>query len=786
MRDLKLIISELNGTHIGVLDLKESSDFGLKLTRSIASIKDISARKTTYSLDFKIPKTPNNNVLLFGMKNLNSTDKTILSKKRVRVYLEENEIERGFIKFHLSELLDTYTATFYGGNADWVDKITPYYLSDLDWSNLNEPAAGQETFTFARIDTINAGDSTNYDIVYPFIDRNNTGANSDLRPIFYVRKFFQRAFEKIGYTLTSNFLNSTFLKGDGADYKGLAFDPACVFTADETNIESTRANYSTNRILSTDNDPSLWTDAYVLGKRSAGVTTLSKLEGFFNVLIQDNGTTYNTSTGEYTVADTAYYTFDVDNSTQKYGYYLFGSWHLYNLGLVSPAVRHPPSITFYLVANNVSTTVIDGTILHKIDFNPLQANSNRLKGYANAGDVLTLWFEIDDDASGFIDASLNSPSLTNWKYSLGHAASINVFKAGKINLGDQYAINGTIPAKIKVIDLIKDFKTLFNLYFEPDFKNNTITIEPRDDYYQNIGNAENITSLIDYDSPITIDYKLPYKRNLIFSYKADSNDGYLKEWEKLNRRTYAQYTHQLGDRFDEGDTNISTSLISPTIQRFEVNSNIVSSIIRKHYEDNENIGKGINTNFNVRLFQVIRNQQFDEQGLPRRTNSPLVVTCALMEEYGNVATIDNKQLTFNGANGLVSQFWAKTIANLEDAAILSLKMKIDYYKFQSIDFSKPVFIEHPADIRGYYVYESIDNFDILKDEVRSVKLLRFKNYQPITIDTSQKTNINENTTNNQGDTPSPIFYVFDELTNPSYEIVYGVDGNGNLVPYYYI
>ena len=48
MRDLQIFILDLQGNQLGELDLTDSDDFALKLTKSLAAIQDIGRRNTSF------------------------------------------------------------------------------------------------------------------------------------------------------------------------------------------------------------------------------------------------------------------------------------------------------------------------------------------------------------------------------------------------------------------------------------------------------------------------------------------------------------------------------------------------------------------------------------------------------------------------------------------------------------------------------------------------------------------------------------------------------------------
>ena len=85
-----------NSVYLGVLELSEFSDFGLKITKSISDLSDLSKRNTSYSLDFDIPNTPNNNKVLANVKNINKYDNEV-KKLQARIYVNENFVDGGVL-----------------------------------------------------------------------------------------------------------------------------------------------------------------------------------------------------------------------------------------------------------------------------------------------------------------------------------------------------------------------------------------------------------------------------------------------------------------------------------------------------------------------------------------------------------------------------------------------------------------------------------------------------------------------------------------------------------------
>ena len=806
MQEVEIIVVEDNGTILGSLDLSRPTDFPLSLTKSIASIKDISKRKTYYSLDFNIPNTQNNNVLLMGVKQINATvdTKSILNKKRCYIKVNGNLWERGFVRFSLSTFNGDYKGTFYGGNADWVELLTEVDLNELDWSNLGEPAAGVEEYNGTRFNTINNGDSVDYDICYPYLDRNTGSSGSQFRPVLYMKKVLERMFEKIGYTINSNFLDSDFVKGDGGEFKGLVIDPAFTMTIDQNIIDQTAAKAGTTQI-NLALPASAWDTNYMIGNIATYPTVInkntSKFPNLFDNTIQDNSFLFNAATSEYTANVSGDYSLSLDLPTYQYA--MFDTQPaVYDWVSVfgTPSLgTEPPFVEVIVVKNNVSNTVIDGTILGQTTYSGAFTNSFTVDSLLIAGDTVSIWFNMVSTAAGwgflypanaYLDAT-NPFSLDFWRFRPREKTVVEFKRKNTVGLGDSFNINSHLPANVSCLDVLQDLKVLHNLYFVADPQRQEITIEPRDDFYQDISQAEDITDTIDLETEPTVDYSSKYKRNLVFRYKNDNKDGYLKKWETINLRTYGEYRHALSNRFEKGDTVFKLKHIAATGQEelSATGGGIITSRLWKNYDPIKNANLGINEEYAMRYFQVIRSQQIDDNGQPRRTASPFIVSSAVMESYANLKTINSAQLTFNGANGLFARHYAKTATNIEQLALLKIKRLMTLDQFRNLDFSRPVYISAPAEIQGYYIYESVDNFDGIEEKPVRCKLLKWRNWTGATVNTNQATNINVITQTPQGAINQPIKFIYNS-NNPNVPTsivdVADTDINNSIKPLYYI
>ena len=742
----------------GYLDLLDFTDFPLVLKKSIANISDVTARESDFSYDFEIPNNANNNSILFGMEYVSYADKSILGKQEAVIVLNGAEYQRGFVEVRASRFMDKYVCNFFGGNAEWIEEGANILVKDLDWKN------DTQNFTQSGITTVNTSGRSINDIFYPFIDRNTANDIGTYRPVFYLRNLFELFFSGIGYSIDSDFLSSKFVNGSGNN-NGLAVDLGVNFEFDESDIVDTIAKYSGTATIG---------GIYQLGANSpSGPFVRSvNLTNYYTTLVEDNNTLFTTGVG-YEAPKRGFYafTFDFRNSiAQRTQFTTFPSVQYIN----TTDINFIPLIRLVLNVNGTPTILTDINTTLQVRGRLFTASV-----FLEANDIVS--FELRDTQTR-LDTN-NFAVFNNYRFLIPNNTFNIQFKA-KIELGDTYAISQVVPKEMKAIDLISDFKFLFNLYFDADIKRKVVKIEPRnswvdvdsadvDGYYQSVGLASNWTDLIDYTNPPEIFNELNYNRDLKLRYKADNDDKWLLQWEKNNNRTYAQYIHNLGTRFPNGETVLETKLIAPSIQGRT--SNAVTSIVRQEYAPLIGVDTdqpSPNNRYAPRIGWIV-NSSFQV--------GPVVFEYSsfVMEAFDDLVVFaDSSKLTFNGTNGLFERFWSKNIRNLMNAVVVKCKVRLTKYEIKTFDFSKPVYIALPQQLAGYYAVQSIEA-NLLDDDLVNVELLTYKDYAPLTVDPSQRTNINANTQNQQ--TQPARFVLYEDDTTGQLINVLDVDDNGNFI-----
>ena len=212
---------------VGELEVSTHSEFPLSLTFSISDIRDINARKGSFSKTFKIPATKNNNQLYKSVYIVNSTSTNNLSsKKPCRILINNLYSITGLLQLKsvgLSDKPQFYSCVFYGDNVGWATAIGEKLLKDLGtdgdaWDNLKGTDTGKDlvinktgiTSTWVQDSAIYKNqNSTANDIplVYPvtsYGDFNPSGIGRTIQLLETAREYLDQSNNKVGYVGTND------------------------------------------------------------------------------------------------------------------------------------------------------------------------------------------------------------------------------------------------------------------------------------------------------------------------------------------------------------------------------------------------------------------------------------------------------------------------------------------------------------------------------------------------------------------------------------------------------
>ena len=708
---------------LGDLDLANFKDFPLALTKGIVNLDNLKARTGTFSKTFKVPNTKNNSKLLSNIDNINSKKdyRDALGRKPCVIMVDNSQNDAGFLQVSKAINKDYFELIFFGNNIDWVKSASELKLNEVTYTN------NIQTYNEVEINTANAATSDTYDHAYPYISRGGNSSNgntvvSDYKPAFYIGNLITRGLNHLGWNVSSNFLADSVIKRIIADF-------ALDFTVTEDEVSDTRVR-----------------------AQKTSANTLVPFNTGIRVDFNDDSTTpneddngiYNNITNIYTPNFTASYDLTI------------------NIGIINSNFSLIGDFTVRIVLNATSASdPFSGTTLW------FGQQSFQNQGTTSSFSVSALPLTAGDQISIYVSNGSRDQqdfSIANTISNVGayDTTYFNIERRSSIFTGDIYTINSVIPSNLKLLDVINDFTRMFNIYYWTDSKTKTIYFEPRDQFFKPITEAKDWTDKIDLSRNYEIDYINTYKRNIEFSYKALDNDEWLKEWQRINKRIYASYSHTLPTRFAEGTTKISLDLFSAS---YAIDAKEAAPLINNVFDPeivpttivewNEYLTQGEPaeriTDYNPKIYIFNNGNQTSVGGTSRQINqfgtAQTTIPYGIFETFNN--TVADKNLSFTGPDGLFAKHYSNMLKNIEEGGRLTAYVKLDDVDINNLDFRNLVYISTPAEITGYYIVEKVQDYKPLSNGTTKVNLFKFEDLGNVAIDlTQQGNNGNSNNNNN--------------------------------------
>lgn len=325
----------------------------------------------------------------------------------------------------------SYKVDLYGNNADWTLRLKDVFLRDLPFTDTVYDSANVLLGWVANYDL---GDYYGFTLI-KWKEWNVPGevGKDEFTPFLFIRSIIDRAFDLIGYTIESDFLNSDVFKRLILPLPMIARYPE-QFSADYINVS--------------------------LEEPGTIVPSISNTYVFPNYSQPNLGTPYNTATGFYVVPFTGYYEFSISGTVTSAS----GTWSA-ALGLCLN------SAIFYID----NQAIYFGSFISPTSGNKTSALTYNVQ-YLQAGDTISLLH------------SFGGTDPTNV-----YAFSVNIRGEAEFGFGSILAFQYLVK-DWKFLDLIKGLKHMFNLRFEANPQAQTIRIEPADPYlYQQYAEPSTVT-----------------------------------------------------------------------------------------------------------------------------------------------------------------------------------------------------------------------------------------------------------------------------------------------------
>jgi len=690
---MKLEIRDTDNSILGLIDIGNDADFPFTLTKRLASLNDISKRGGAYSKTFKVPSTKENNKLLHYLYSSNQrVVKGFRKRKTANILVDDIIIERGYIKItdiEVKNKTEYYVITFFGDNVQWMTDLAEVELPDLTYAN------NTQTYTTANIVSSWSATYPTNDHVYPWISygeyENGTSLTTeDFVPSIRYIAIIENSLNKAGFTLSSTFLNTANFKQLIFPFVGEGFLFSQAFVDDKLFKSSL---LSSNQLI--------------IGVFDVFLNPIPTKLIFNDDSTGDNfdtGGNFNITTNQFTAPDEGLYRFDLSLEI------------LY-------ADQNSQDTKIKIFKNNTDFQTINSETPQSMSISsPVIIKS----GYyiLNMGDTIDIRVEYPTIVGRILFGFNSYFKLTDM--------------SREIRANATYNISDVLP-KIKVLDLFADLTKLFNLYWLTDNKTKTVYVEERDSFFKAVSQAKDWTSLLAIDKEHKIKFITSYKRNLLFKYAEDSNDKYLEKRNadfKYDNNLYSSYKHTFPDRFRKGQDTLETSEIAPTYiihDERAVSGSLNYGITARMWNESLQGHPPKSHAFKPRILNFqYSGQTIDGDTLyitVDGTNYSNIPSALPIAVFGNTVPYS---LSFAQADGLFS-YYSKSMSIIEDGIQLEAVFNISPNQYQSLDIRKPIYLNAPEEVQGYWIIDTISDYNPFK--LTKVILLKYHNQTPVSIDT---------------------------------------------------
>lgn len=682
----------------------------LSINKDLSDLTNLTKRSGVQSRKFKIPisKEVARNYDYFNQVQHNN-NKDVDGDKEAAIIINDNIFESGKARitdFVKDDGQESVELLFFGNNFVWTELGKNLTLANINWS--------VNTLTFSptvvKNSWVNNVDNLD-EYVFPLENRGGRKATSsvhteDFRPAMFLHSVFTRFFQNIGYTIESDFINSAAFKKLVLTFFGNNFKNTQADLDFYKFKINSLAEYTT--FLDSGGDEginfgsgSVWNDSI-----SPAFDTNSLFD--VNAGFTQTNTIISPKSGEFVCAKNGYYKFDLS----------FNITNTIISGILRPYCKKTPA-----------SGII--SLITKHYFLGIEDNVDGLKNGSS-----TVYLEIGDKINFLFEKS-GSFSMENVEI----AANLTSVIAEH----DTFNFSDVLDDKVKVLDIINDVSRMFNFMFDTDPILKRVRIEPRNDFYDTIDQAIDITHLIDTSKPMNnVLNSNSHSREMVFSYNQDNADNYVKHRNVEEANLLAQYSHSLPNKFKEGVSTIKTKNIAPTYFIRDIGSVSISEqskapytsrywntfsleepeeILTNHkprilnYVYEKQVTTGIGTNYNEFRF-------YDET--VNRDVIPAVLSHRIVTPQGD--TIINPPINLQwhkrgGLIGLFGTYWSKTVTEIVEGSTSEMTIRVDSKFWNDFKFNNIFYIDEPIEFKGYYIVEKIRNYQPENSKLCKVKLL---------------------------------------------------------------
>ena len=626
----------------GSLDVSDHSEFPLALTFQISDLKDITSTSGDFSKTFKIPATKNNNKILKQQfnPNIEYTGEPLSFGRKCRILINNFYSLEGFIKVNsiggYGKSPSYYDCVFYGNNLSWAKDLDGKLMNETFSDGYGLWGADGNQLSYNK-DAVVAtwsqehSESNSSPFVYPVVsygDYNTDGIPytvqlldnhygvypttssatigyqgfnnygdaygtpppaSDWRPALWVKTTLEAIFSKIGYSISSDFMNTDKFKKlvwllpnfkyNNADDRYNEFGMEYKWVNQRTTTVGSGATAVTVDYAFGFTDSSLNENDYNFSNPSANnhytgssrdslgfnTTTDTSPSGYNVDIVLDNNSRLSTTNNEITIGEFGYYNIRFPIMQVKVA-------TLYHTGSQSESVEELDCcINIELKTAGQTTWNIIGQI-ESLGLEPLNSNQthivtnavNSFTAYQETeGYTETRWLNKNDKirfTKGIRLTQTSDPAQNFYVSVIWRAKAVSDLQISldptPVSWGQTYDLDKVINKNYKQLDFVKGVAHAFNLTLTTDEIAKIVYIEPFDDFYKTYEHAIDWTQKLDRSKEIKDTWiKKDLKRDVVFKYKSDSKD--LKVQSRGERyfnkiHDESPFYETLSDSFEKG------------------------------------------------------------------------------------------------------------------------------------------------------------------------------------------------------------------------------------------
>ena len=621
MAEIRLELRDYTNGILGNVDITSSDNFPLSLTYQNFDIRNFNSRGGSFSKTFKIPATKNNNVLFNHIsKDGNIDSKNVRADIPATIYADNVPVIRGTLKLtkvlKQTEALE-YECNFLGDNMDWASKIKNLEIKELAFAR-----SDGSDYIFSNVQGL-SGNNRDYNqqnslddkILYPLasygegVSSRNQVFDGDLAPAMYLKNIWDKIFSTQGYTVESEFCNSTFFKSlivpfnfekqsEQVNFKYGKIEKSSTYIQITQFTEGSELNptifahigHGVIEVKKGDNNAGVLTaDTSVTARYpfnggtitddanvpSSGDTGNVQEGSNGNGNLDGSSLIVKTNAGNHTIDfNIDFRCFGEANGMAKIQYRLIGElWrfdddkdtNLPNVDGFYKAVKDTEAGT------NTNPNIERVWTSGNVDF---QENTDYDRTH-NFSDSVEVFGDSEDKYIFTVAVRVlsfnNTPLFDSSNFSFGwKGGTLEISGNSEIQTGEELTDLQFFLPRGKQSDFISGVAQMFNLQFETDVASKTVKVEPYDYFYKDFSDAVDWTDKIDYSMSIQDEFIYDIKSELKFQYKDASGDGFLERYNKKNDTDWGAY-RELDSQgvFSDGEYKVENKYFSPTFNWYE-------------------------------------------------------------------------------------------------------------------------------------------------------------------------------------------------------------------------